>query len=378
MKPLGLYIHIPFCKSKCRYCDFLSFAGQTGETMSLYKEQLIREIIRRSEYYLNEYSVDTIFLGGGTPTILPIEYTEEIFDVIYSRFRVEKEAEITIEANPGTVDQEYLKALNSAGFNRISFGVQSFSQEKLDYLGRIHSADDSKKAFYQAWSAGFSNINIDMIFAVPGETAVSWEEDLGAAMKLAPDHISFYALQIEEGTPVYEDIMNGRAEAVDEIEDRRMYHHAVDTIIAAGYEHYEISNASLPGFRSRHNIKYWSLDDYLGLGLGSHSYISSNRFSNVTEMSEYVLAKDIDSITAESKMNKPGDDMSEYVFLGLRRTEGIDLDDFRKRFGHDFDSVYSDETRSLEERDLLVRSGNMLQLTRLGLDVGNVVFAEYV
>ncbi|MDR0817217.1 MAG: radical SAM family heme chaperone HemW, partial [Clostridiales Family XIII bacterium] len=289
-----------------------------------------------------------------------------------------EDAEITIEANPGTVSQYDLIDLHHAGLNRISIGVQSFNDKKLKYLGRIHSADAAIKAVHSARRALFKNINIDLIFGVPAETRALWAADVETAIELSPEHISFYDLQVEEGTPVCEDIINGSVEEVDEIEDRLMYHDAIKKLTKAGYVHYEISNAARPGRQSRHNLKYWGMLDYVGIGLGAHSYTAGRRFSNTEDLAVYLSANSSIEMTGESYNNKRGDEISEFIFLGLRRTAGISLAAFRERFGVEFDTLFADETRSLIERKLLQRNGDILKLTQLGLDLSNVVFVEYV
>jgi oxygen-independent coproporphyrinogen-3 oxidase len=378
MKPLGIYIHIPFCVRKCRYCDFLSFSDISELSIGQYTAQLISELVDRSKVYGNKYDVDTIFIGGGTPTLLRPSQIDDILDALYARYRITDDAEITIEANPGTVSQYDLIDLHRAGVNRISFGVQSFNDKKLRYLGRIHSADAAVKSIYSARRARFKNINIDLIFGVPGETRALWAEDIETAVELSPEHISFYDLQIEEGTPVCDDIVSGSVAEVSEIEDRLMYHDAIKKLTKAGYMHYEISNAARQGHQSRHNLKYWSMQDYIGLGLGAHSYTAGRRFSNTEDLSVYLAADSSAGMTYETYNNKRSDEISEFIFLGLRRTSGISLSAFRERFGVEFDSLFADETRSLIERKLLQRSGDVLKLTQLGLDLSNVVFLEYV
>jgi oxygen-independent coproporphyrinogen-3 oxidase len=375
---LGIYIHIPFCKHRCRYCTFLSDDDTGDKERSLYVSQLRREISGKGGQYAENHVVDTVFIGGGTPTILPHEEIDDIIEAVYSRFRVADGAEITIEANPGTTDREYLRLVREIGANRISFGVQSFDDDMLQRLGRVHTAREAEESYEAAREAGYDNVNMDLIFGLPDQSAASWARDIDKAIALRPEHISFYDLQLEEETPLYEDVMAGRLEALSDIEDRRMYHAAVDALTAAGYEHYEISNAALPGMRSRHNLKYWSLDDYLGFGLGAHSYINGRRFVNTEFRNDYIKAGSSEQMVSSYYNNTPGDEMSEYIWLGLRRTEGISLSDFSARFGKDFMKLYAVETENLIERKLLTRDGDKLRLTALGLDLSNVVFREFV
>jgi oxygen-independent coproporphyrinogen-3 oxidase len=377
-KKLGVYVHIPFCKRRCRYCNFLSDAETGAHERALYVSQLKCEIAGKGDAYGDKFEVDTVFIGGGTPTILSHDEIDDVIESVYSRFRVADDAEITVESNPGTVDRAYLERLKESGVNRLSIGVQSFNGEMLELLGRVHSSSEAIGAFEAARAADFDNVNIDLIFGMPGQSVGLWREDLHRAVALGPDHISFYDLQIEEETPIYEDLMSGLLEPISDISDRRMYHAAIETLTNAGYEHYEISNAARPGRRSRHNLKYWSMDDYLGVGLGAHSYIAGRRFVNTEFRSDYITAHDSDHMVSSYYNNTRGDEMSEYIFLGLRRTEGISLSDFALRFGEDFYSLYSTETENLIERRLLKREGDMLKLTPLGLDLSNIVFREFV
>jgi oxygen-independent coproporphyrinogen-3 oxidase len=375
---LGIYVHIPFCKQRCRYCTFLSDDDTGDKERSLYVAQLRCEISGKSEQYAGGRIVDTIFIGGGTPTILPAGEIDDIIEAIYSRFHVSEDVEITIEANPGTTDMNYMRSLRDVGVNRVSFGVQSFDDAMLLRLGRIHTASEAIIAYEAARAAGYDNVNIDLIFGLPDQSSASWERDLKNVLSLRPDHVSFYDLQLEEETPLYEDVISGRLEALSDIDDRRMYHATVEALTKGGYEHYEISNAALPGKLSRHNLKYWSLDDYLGFGLGAHSYICGRRFSNTEFRGDYIKAHTSDQMVSNYYNNTRGDEISEYVWLGLRRTAGISLSDFSDRFGEDFMKIFAVETEGLIERKLLMREGDKLNLTALGLDLSNVVFREFV
>ncbi|MDR0596558.1 MAG: radical SAM family heme chaperone HemW, partial [Clostridiales Family XIII bacterium] len=369
---LGIYLHIPFCRQRCRYCTFLSDDESGEKERSLYVSQLRREIAGKGGQYAEGRSVDTIFIGGGTPTVLPEHEIDDLIEAVYSKFHVAGEPEITVEANPGTVDRQYLAALRESGVNRVSFGVQSFDEKTLERLGRIHTAAEAAGSFMAARDAGFDNINIDLIFGLPAQSAEQWDADLREALSLRPEHISFYGLQLEEETPLYDDVMSGRLDALSDIEDRRMYHSAVEALTRGGYVHYEISNAALPGRESRHNLKYWSMDDYLGIGLGAHSYIQGRRFSNTEFLVDYIKANGSDQMVSNYYNNTRGDEMSEYIWLGLRRTDGISLSDFERKFGVDFLQLYAEETENLIGRKLLTRDGDKLRLTPLGLDLSNV------
>ncbi|MDR1027881.1 MAG: radical SAM family heme chaperone HemW, partial [Clostridiales Family XIII bacterium] len=281
-RKLGIYVHLPFCAKKCGYCDFLSFVNRDPAFHAYYTQQLILEITGRSSIYGNDFTVDSVFLGGGTPSLVAPARIEELLDAICARFRVADDAEVTMEANPGTIGAEGLHDCRRAGVTRLSIGAQSFDPRILGFLGRIHGAEDTRRVYAAARAAGFENINLDLIFGIPSERIETWEGDVAAAVALEPEHISFYSLQFEEGTPLWGDLMDGRIEELSDIEDRRMYHGAIDALAQAGYAHYEISNAAKPGFESRHNLKYWSMDDYLGVGLGAHSYVNGRRFANTS------------------------------------------------------------------------------------------------
>jgi oxygen-independent coproporphyrinogen-3 oxidase len=336
------------------------------------------EIASWSLIHNNMYTVDTIFVGGGTPSILSPELLCDLLDAVFARYRVREDAEITIEANPGTLTPEKLTAFRNAGFTRISMGAQSFDPGLLKMMGRIHTPEEIFESFSTARKAGFDNINLDLIFGLPGETQKQWMKDIDTAIGLTPEHISFYSLQIEEGTEIYHDIVSGKVETLPDLEDRIMYHNAIETLTEAGYGHYEISNAARPGFASRHNLKYWSLDDYLGVGLGAHSYVNGVRSANTNQISDYMSGNTDHGRISWLHKNSESDDISEYVFLGLRKTEGINFDHFRQAFGKNFWDLYSEETEKLIGRGLLERDDHTLRLTRLGLDLSNQVFSEYV
>jgi len=322
--------------------------------------------------------VDTVYIGGGTPSLLEAGLITELLDAVYTTYTVSDNAEITIEVNPGTANAEKFNRYHAAGINRVSIGAQSFNAKTLSFLGRIHGASEITNCVLDARMAGFDDINLDMIFGIPGQTLEDWENDLAAAMALSPTHLSFYSLQIEEGTPLYDDMMHGVFDTPDEILDRRMYHAAKDYLANHGLYQYEISNSARPGRESRHNLKYWSMEPYAGFGVGAHSYVAGRRFSNTNGLAAYLTAEDDTEMTEWMHKNTFSDDMSEFIFLGLRRTSGIELSQFRACFGKDFWEVYGEETEKLIGRGLLEKSGDALRLTSLGLDLANNVFREYV
>ena len=364
---------------KCRYCDFLSFECRDKKALHEYTEALLREINIRYEQWPYKV-VDSIYIGGGTPSILPAEDMKRIMDGIKNDFTVTDDCEITIEANPATVDEHKLETYLDAGINRISIGVQSFDNSILNLLGRVHDKNDAMNAIRMAKKAGFRNLNVDMMFGIPGQTMKMWRDSLRQCIFLRPEHISLYSLQIEEGTQFYSMMEKGTLESVPDRTDRTMYHDALDMLTDAGYHHYEISNAALPGFESRHNLKYWSYEEYLGIGPGASSFIGGQRFKNTSSVLEYL--KFIKSEQApvdpeDVEQYTPRDEMGIYVFTGLRKTDGLDIRDFEETFKTEFFDVY-DPMIVTKMRGLLQVDGCTMKLTDKGLDVSNKVMAEFV
>lgn len=376
---IGLYVHIPFCLRKCRYCDFLSFECHDETALHQYTDALLREINTRYEEWPYRV-VDTIYIGGGTPSILPAEDMSRIMKCILSNFTVAEGSEITIEANPATLDDRKLETYLESGINRISIGTQSFDNSILNLLGRVHDKNDALSAIRMAKKAGFKNVNVDMMFGIPGQTLKMWRDSLRQCVFLRPEHISLYSLQIEEGTQFHRLVENGTMEPTSERVDRIMYHDAIDMIENAGYHHYEISNGALPGFESRHNLKYWSYKEYLGLGPGASSFISGHRFKNTSSVLEYlkfikaglppVKPEDVEQYTQR-------DEMGIFVFTGLRKTSGFDIRDFEATFSREFFDVY-DPMIITKLRGLIEMDGFVMKLTDKGIDVSNKVMAEFV
>jgi len=367
MKKLGIYIHIPFCLAKCKYCGFYSHGGGTEADYAEYVESLLNDIEEYGRVYGEEYIVDTVFIGGGTPSILPSPYIGEILAGVRGAFRLAANAEISMESNPKTLTYENLLEYRKAGVNRLSIGVQSLDDDCLKALGRVHTAADFRRNFIMAREAGFDNINMDLMFAIPGHTLETWEETLDEAIALGPEHISFYSLQIEEGTPFYEMYRRGEFDQVPDDIDREMYHLAIKKLKAAGYEHYEISNACKPGRECKHNLKYWSMEDYLGIGDSASSYMKGIRFAEAPLM--------------EYHENTPEDDMSEFVFTGLRKTCGIRFDDFERRYDKAFWDVFGDRREELQpyfEAGHLIETEEGLGLSEEGFDISNAIMAIFV
>ncbi|NLP30901.1 MAG: oxygen-independent coproporphyrinogen III oxidase [Clostridiales bacterium] len=371
---LGLYIHIPFCIKKCRYCDFLSFSYSDKDLIWAYVNTLVSEIRRQSKEY--DYRVDSIFIGGGTPTLVDAEHIWKILDGIYRSFQVESNVEITIESNPKTLSKEKLKAYHGMNINRLSMGVQSLNDGLLDLLGRTHSAKDFYNNYEDARIIGFDNINLDLIFSIPGQTVSIWVETLNKVLELNPEHISFYSLQLEEDTQFYKMYEEGKFNLIDDETDRFMYHKALSLMKEKGYIHYEISNVARPGYECRHNLKYWSMENYLGLGLGAHSYINGYRFANLGDIKEYIDGTEkVDWFHRNSEK----DDITEYIITGLRKIEGISLKDFERRYRANLCDLYKESIDKHRKDGLLeIDTNGSLKLTMLGIDIANKVLVDFV
>jgi oxygen-independent coproporphyrinogen III oxidase len=375
-KNMELYIHIPFCVKKCAYCDFLSFPADEG-TKRRYVEKLMEEM-RTMGAVCRDNTVSTVFVGGGTPSILKGEWMEELFSVLRENFSLEPDAEISMEANPGTVTKEKLFSYRRAGINRLSFGLQSAKERELSALGRIHSFEDFLESFRAARECGFENINVDLMSALPGQTADSWMETLKRTAELSPEHISAYSLIVEEGTPFYEAYGSeaGRKLLPDEETEREMYHRTKAFLRECGYERYEISNYAKPGFACLHNIGYWTGVPYLGLGLGAASYLNGKRFSGHTDMETYLASA---AGTYENVVELTKKDMEEeFFFLGLRLTKGVSLAEFKERFGEDAAAVYPGVMERFVKEGAAVLSDGRFFLTDYGMDVSNYVMAEFL
>lgn len=385
-RPLSIYIHIPFCVRKCLYCDFLS-APASGETMEAYASCLCREIEAAGKLY-PDHEVRTVFFGGGTPSILKKERICQIMEALRRAFSLAEDAEITIEVNPGTVDADKLAAYYAAGINRLSIGVQSLQENELQALGRIHSTEDFFQTYSMAIKSGFNNINVDLMSAIPEQTLESCQDTLRQLLSLdrPPSHISAYSLIIEEGTPFYENT----PVLPDEKMDRLFYKITNDILKAAGYHRYEISNYAREGCECRHNRVYWERGEYLGFGIGAASLMQETRFSNIRDLQTYLkllsgeaadgpstgqltehLRQEVSHLTEREQME-------EFMFLGLRLTEGVSKKRFFKTFGKKFTDIYPGISEKLIREGLLVQEGDRLKLTELGLDVSNRVMAEFL
>ena len=376
-KKLGLYIHIPFCKSKCHYCDFNSQSGKE-DLIEPYFNALQREIRNYSDG-LKDCSVGSVFIGGGTPSLADAKYIYQLMNTCRLYFEIGGKAEITIESNPGTLTYEKLLSYGVNGINRLSIGLQACQDIHLKKLGRIHSAEDFRVNLEAAVKAGFRNINADLIFGIPGQNMNDWSETVKSIVRLGLQHISCYSLKIEEETPFYNMLRSGTLQPVDEELDRRMYRHAVDELKKHGYIHYEISNFALPGYECRHNLIYWKASEYLGIGAGAHSYMAGSRYNNICNIEEYIdiMLNGGSPVVDVQVIDKTGS-MSEYMILGLRLVDGIGTGHFKERYGEDVFKVFGKQIDKLLKKQLLEREDDRLRLTAYGLDVANCVFEEFI
>jgi oxygen-independent coproporphyrinogen-3 oxidase len=378
-KTLGIYCHVPFCKKKCAYCDFASFSAQSEERIKEYFDALNKEIRRFENNTCTLPAVDTIYLGGGTPSSVAPGYIEKTLSLIKEVFVIEDTAEITIEINPGTLTEEKASRYKKAGINRISMGLQAWQDFLLQILGRIHSQSDFIKSMEILKNVGFSNISVDVMVGLPGQKRSDVMATLIALMSFAPTHLSCYSLILEPGTPMANWVAAGQLNLPDEDEEREM-HWAVDAFLKEqGYDHYEISSYCKPGYQSRHNIKYWELVPYLGFGLGAHGYFNSRRYGNTNALSQYidVIKAGESPATLEAEMT-PREMMSEWMFLGLRKLCGIRDSDFFARFGQSYWDRYGEVIKPLIADGLLNWDGSFLKLTPKGQDFGNQVFMAFL
>lgn len=373
---MELYLHMPFCVRKCAYCDFLSFPTDQ-ETQNLYTRRL-REDIDAMEKKYGDIPVDTIFIGGGTPSVPDSALIVGIMEHVRKAFHVAEGAEISMEANPGTVTREKLTDYRRAGINRLSFGLQSANDRELKLLGRIHTWAEFLESFHLARECGFTNINIDLMSALPGQTRESWKDTLKRVTDLNPEHISAYSLIIEDGTPFGEKYGSeeGRKLLPDEDSEREMYHETKRFLRDCGYERYEISNYAKPGRACRHNIGYWTGLPYLGLGLGASSYMDGCRFAVNSDMKQYLEEKP-GMFTDVEKLTKK-DMEEEFFYVGLRMTAGVSLPEFERRFGVSAKDVYPGLMEMFVEEKAAVFQGDRFVLTDYGLDVSNYIMAQFL
>ncbi len=370
--PMEIYIHIPFCIRKCDYCDFLS--GPSGpEEQADYVQALLREIQAVEEG--EGRSVSSIFIGGGTPSVLDERLLGDILREIRNRFKMEEDAEITIEVNPGTANIGKLQAYREMGINRLSIGLQSPEDRELKILGRIHNYGQFLKTYQEARTVGFDNINIDLMSAIPDQTYEGWVKNLRTVAELEPEHISAYSLIVEEGTPFAARKLN----LPDEDTEYNMYEATAQILKEYGFEQYEISNYARKGRKCRHNVGYWTRQDYLGFGLGASSLYGKERFANTADMKKYLEnSKNPEKIREKEPSLTREDEMAEFMFLGLRMTKGISKADFQRCFGCTIESVYGEVLEKYESMELLLEKDGRIFLSREGIHVSNSIMAEFL
>jgi oxygen-independent coproporphyrinogen-3 oxidase len=376
MTAAGLYVHIPFCSSRCSYCDFATGLYQT-ELAERYVRGLIREI--GSAPHKGE-TIDTIYFGGGTPSLLTPEQLDRIVASLHERFNVAADSEITLEINPGSATPEKLRAFRGLGVNRASFGAQTFDDAELAKLGRSHNSADALRTFADLRDAGFTNVSFDLIAGLPGQTLERWQRNIKQALDLAPEHLSFYLLEVHSGTPLAEHIRRGIQPQPDEDLAGVMYEWMLEQAAAAGYEHYEISNLCRPGFHSRHNVKYWTAAPYYGFGCSAHSYVGdTRRWSNHRDVLKYVeMIESGASPVVEEQQLTETDVRAEAVFLGMRLMQGVDLRRYRESFGVDLRDEHADDLDRFCKAGLVELDGDLIRLTRTGALLSNEVFAAFV
>src|ERR1051325_11195703 len=372
----GLYVHIPFCSSRCSYCDFATGLYQR-ELAEAYVRALVEEI--RSSRYHGEHA-DTIYFGGGTPSLLAPSQLDRILATLYDHFEIAATPEITLEINPGSVDEEKLRAFRSLGINRASFGAQTFDDAELAKLGRSHSSADTLRTFANLRNSGFDNVSFDLIAGLPGQTLARWQRNIKQALDLRPEHLSFYLLEVHQGTPLAEHIRRGIQPEPDDDLAGVMYRWMLEQASEAGYEHYEISNLCQPGFHSRHNVKYWTTAPYYGFGCSAHSYDGrTRRWSNHRDVLKYVelIENGMAPIVEEQELTET-DVRAEALFLGMRLMRGVDVRRYQESFGVDLREQHGADLARFRKAGLLEFDGDLIRLTRTGALLSNEVFAAFV
>ena len=382
MKKLGIYIHIPFCKQKCFYCDFVSYANQ-DKYFQKYVQALNKEINNFIDN--NEFEVQTIYIGGGTPSLIDAKYIEEILHIFEKRNLLKEAKEVTIEVNPGTVNEEKLRTYKNSGINRLSIGLQSTEDKILKQIGRIHCYDDFLNTYKMAREVGFKNINVDLMIGLPNQKILDVKNSLEKIIKLEPEppnHISVYSLIVEENTPIEQMLESGELELPDEELERNMYWYVKNFLELNGYKHYEISNFAKLGNESKHNLDCWNQKEYVGFGVAAHSYIDDVRYGNIGNVEEYI--KNCEN--GEFEKNKIIDEIEndifskekEFMLIGLRKIEGVLIQDFKNKFGENPIFVFKDELNKLVDENLLIIDFDRIKLTNKGLDLANIVWENFV
>ena len=385
-KELGIYIHIPFCKQKCYYCDFVAFSNKK-EYIEKYIETLKREI---DSYDLSKYNITTIYIGGGTPSWIPSEKIQEILEKIRQKISENqtrwKDIEITIELNPGTVDEEKTKKYKEIGINRLSIGLQSTNNKLLKEIGRIHTFEDFKDTYNTMKKVGFENINVDLMIGLPNQTISDVKESLNEIIKLNPTHVSVYSLIVEENTKMEQLINNKELQLPDEELERQMYWYVKNTLELNGYNHYEISNFAKKGKESKHNLNCWEQKEYIGLGLAAYSYLNGIRYGNTSDIEKYINVRDFlnsseleeSGIRIVDEVQSLEDKRKEYMLLGLRKIDGVSIQNFKEKFVENPIFLFRKELEKLVNEKLITIDGDSIKLTNKGLDLANIVWEEFV
>ena len=387
MRKIGIYVHIPFCKRKCKYCDFVSF--ETSKYIKEYVDRLlwdidnIQNILIKNDIGVLEKDViiDTIYFGGGTPSVIDSNYIISILDKLKEKFNIDDNAEITIEVNPGTVDEEKLKKYYISGINRLSIGCQETHDNILKTIGRIHNFDEFLYTYNLSRKIGFKNINVDLMLALPGQTIKDLNESLNSIISLNPEHISVYSLILEDDTHLKREIENGILELPSDEIERKMYHKTREILSKNDFIHYEISNFAKKGFESKHNLSCWNQEEYIGIGVAAHSYTNNVRYSNVDRIKNYIENfennKEEDNLIFHEKQNKISK-MKEFMILGLRKINGVSIQEFKNKFTENPIYLYKNELDKLVKEELIEIDGDIIRLTDKGLDLANLVWEEFI
>lgn len=375
MKELGIYVHIPFCKQKCSYCDFISYCDK-NDLIEKYIKALKQEIENSS---VNEYEISTIYIGGGTPSYIESKYISEILKTIKQKYNISRNVEITIEVNPGTATKEKLRDYVEAGINRISIGLQSCNNNLLKMIGRIHTYEEFLSTYKLAREVGFKNINVDLMIGLPNQTLDDVKKSLEEISKLNPEHISVYSLIVEEGTPIEKKIADGQLKLPNEELEREEYWEVKKFLESLGYKHYEISNFAKTGYESKHNLNCWEQKEYLGFGAAAHSYMKKTRYSNTENIEKYINQEmQSEQLHIVHEVQKEEEQKKEYMFLGLRKIDGVQISSFKNKFGCNPIMEFKNELKKLTQEGLIKIDLDQIKLTEKGIDLANIVWEEFI
>ncbi len=375
---LGLYVHIPFCAEKCYYCDFNSYKIKRNDE----KKEYLLSLSKEMKLYKNEFKdkqFTSIFLGGGTPSILNTEELEILMNSIFDNFNINSNAEITIECNPGTLNQDKLTKMKDLGINRLSIGLQTTKNKYLKNIGRIHTYEQFEKNYKQAIEVGFDNINIDLMYSLPNQTFEDWKETLGKIIDLNPKHISAYSLILEEDTKLYKMYEEDKFNPIDEEVDIKIYEYTINRLRENGYHQYEISNYAKEGYECKHNVLYWKCENYLGLGAGASGYINNTRYCNVENIEEYKDMIEMKKKPIQEKNDLTNKDkIEEYIIMALRMNEGININEFENKFNENFKQKYNHILEKLKNENLIEEQNNHIRFTQRGREISNSILIEFI